>query len=176
MDFEKPGQMDSVNLAKIEKMIFVIRGQKVMLDSDLAELYEVETKVLNQAVRRNIDRFPADFMFELSPEEHDSLRSQTVTLKNARGKHRKYRPLVFTEQGVAMLSGVLTSSKAINMNIAIMRTFVKVRQLLFQESLSHRVTELEKGTDKIFKIVFARLDNLERNTPVLPHKRRKIGI
>jgi hypothetical protein len=168
--------MESINLAKIEKMIFVIRGQKVMLDSDLAVLYGVTTKVLNQAVRRNTARFPYDFMFELSSEEHDSLRSQFVTLKNRRGKHRKYVPFVFTEQGVAMLSGVLNSDRAIRVNIEIMRTFVKIRQLLLGESLSHRVTELEKGTDKVFRIVFARLDTLERNTPILPHKRRKIGI
>ncbi|MCK5615008.1 ORF6N domain-containing protein [Candidatus Pacearchaeota archaeon] len=91
----------------IEKKILLIRGQKVMLDRDLAELYDVETKVLNQAVKRNIDRFPGDFMFQLTSEEYDSLRSQNVTLK--RGQHRKYLPYVFTENGVAMLSSVLKS-------------------------------------------------------------------
>ena len=128
------------------------------------------------AVRRNIKRFPSDFMFELTEEEADFLRYQFGTLKTGRGKHRKYLPFVFTEQGVAMLSGILNSDRAIEVNIAIMRTFVKLRQVLHQESLSARLTRLEKGTDKLFRAVFQRLDTLERNTPLLPLKRRKIGI
>jgi ORF6N domain len=168
--------MNSTDLAKIEKMIFIIREQKVMLDTDLAELYEVKTKDLNRAVKRNIMRFPDDFMFQLTLEEHDSLRFQFGTLETGRGKYRKYLPFVFTEQGVAMLSGVLNSPRAINVNIAIMRIFVKLRQFLIQESLSERVRELEKGTDKLFRIVFQRLDDLDHKTPALPPKRRKIGI
>jgi len=101
---------------RITRSIFVIRGQRVLLDADLAELYGVSTKVLNQAVRRNIDRFPADFMIQLSPEEAGSLRSQIVTLDAGRGRHRKYLPYAFTEQGVAMLSGVLHSPRAVAVN------------------------------------------------------------
>src|SRR3569833_683691 len=115
----------------IESRIFLIRGQKVLLDSDLAELYEVSTGALNQAVKRNRERFPEDFMFQLSrqeSEEVESLRSQTVILK--RGQHRKYLPYAFTEQGIAMLSSVLRSRRAVEVNIAIMRTFVRLRQLL----------------------------------------------
>ncbi len=147
-----------------------------MLDSDLAELYEVETSALNRAVRRHADRFPDDFMFELNRNEHNSLRCQIGILETGKGKHRKYPPLVFTEQGVAMLSGILNSERAVGVNIAIMRTFVKIRQILIEESLSHRVGEIEKGTDKLFRIVFERLNTLERNSPILPEKRKKIGI
>lgn len=113
--------------------IFIIREQKVMLDRDLAELYGVETKVLNQAVRRNMVRFPSDFMFELTQEEYDSLRSQIVTLKK-RGAHSKYLPNVFTEQGVAMLSSVLRSKQAILVNIQIMRIFTRIRQMIIDNT------------------------------------------
>jgi ORF6N domain len=121
----------SVELVRaVESKIRFTRGEKVMLDEDLASLYGVEVKVLNQAVRRNIDRFPEDFMFQLSAEEWDSLRSQSVTLEVGRGKFRKYTPYVFTEQGVAMLSSVLNSKQAIAVNIEIMRTFVKLRRIM----------------------------------------------
>lgn len=132
-------------IQSIQNRIYEIRGERVMLDKDLAFLYEVETKVLNQAVKRNIKRFPADFMFQLTKSEFDSiksqvelvetsnsLRSQFVTL-NTRGKHAKYLTYAFTEQGVAMLSGILNSDKAINMNIAIMRAFVEIRKLTLQQ-------------------------------------------
>ena len=168
--------MSTLNIASIEGMIFVVRGQKVMLDENLAALYEVETKSLNRAVRRNIERFPEDFMFQLTADEHEVLRYQIGTLKSGRGAHRKYTPLVFTEQGVAMLSGVLNSERAIRVNVAIMRIFVKIRRILLEESLSHRITELEKGSDKLFRIVFERLDDLEMTAPILPNKRRKIGV
>jgi hypothetical protein len=101
-----------------------------MLDTDLADLYQVPTKVLNQAVRRNKDRFPADFMFQLTADEFSALRSQIVTLDTGRGQHRKYLPYAFTEQGVAMLSSVLRSKQAVNVNIEIMRAFVRLRELL----------------------------------------------
>jgi len=128
-----------------------------MLDRDLADLYEIETKSLNLAVRRNIKRFPPDFMFQLTKEEYDSLRfqietletnnplrSQIATLKTGRGQHSKYLPYAFTEQGVAMLSGVLNSDKAINMNIAIMRAFVEIRKiLLMQNDLKEQLRELK---------------------------------
>jgi hypothetical protein len=169
--------MNSIDTTQIEGMIYLIRGQKVMLDSDLAGLYEVETKTFNRAVRRHSERFPPDFMFELTLEEYHSLRYQIGTLENAgRGKHRKYTPLVFTEQGVAMLSGILNSDRAVNVNIAVIRTFVKLRQLILQESLSDRLTKLEKGTDQMFRIIFQRLDVMEKTTPALPNRRRKIGI
>lgn len=117
-------------IEEIRNRIYEIRGRQVMLDKDLAELYGVEVKVLNQSVKRNAKRFPSDFMFQLSKDEFDSLRSQIVTLKNGRGGHSKYLPYAFTEQGVAMLSSVLRSDTAIEVNIRIMRTFVAVRQYL----------------------------------------------
>ena len=107
---------DIIPAEMIEKKIYLIRGQKVMLDRDLAELYGVETRVLNQAVKRNVTRFPTDFMFLLSKEEEEALRSHVVTLKKGRGQHRKYPTSVFTEQGVAMLSSVLNSERAVQVN------------------------------------------------------------
>ena len=136
---------DSSNLVPIEliqKKIKVIRGEKVMIDHDHAALYGVETKQLKRAVRRNVDRFPSDFMFELTREEYNSLRSQFGTLK--RGAHSKYLPMVFTEQGVAMLSSVLNSDRAIEVNIAIMRAFVQLRKMIASnEELAGKVEELE---------------------------------
>ena len=108
--------------------ILVIRGHRVLLDSDLAALYQVETKALTRAVRRNAERFPGDFMFQLAAEESGSLRSQFGALKTGRGKHRKYAPYVFTEQGVAMLSSVLNSERAVQVNVEIMRAFVRLRE------------------------------------------------
>ena len=135
-------------IEEIRTRIHVIRGRQVMLDKDLAELYGVETKVLNQAVKRNIERFPDDFMFQLNKDEWEFLRSQIVTIKNGRGEHVKYLPFAFTEQGVAMLSGVLRSPIAIQVNIRIMRAFVAVRQYLAiqkQENgeLEARIKQLE---------------------------------
>jgi hypothetical protein len=127
----------------IENKIFEIRGKQVMLDTDLAEMYGTETRVLKQAVKRNIERFPDDFMFELTWSEYDSLRSQFVTLKNeGRGRHSKYLPYVFTQEGVAMLSGVLRSPVAVQVNINIMRAFVAVRNYLLNESPSRKIEEL----------------------------------
>jgi len=135
-------------IRSIQNRIYELRGERVMLDRDLAALYEIETKALNLAVKRNKKRFPKDFMFQLTKEEFEDLRFQietleksdrrlrlqTETLKRGRGQHTKYLPYVFTEQGVAMLSGILNSDKAINMNIAIMRAFVEVRRVLLQQS------------------------------------------
>ena len=140
----------------IEKKIYLIRGQRVMFDSDLAQLYGVETKVLNQAVKRNLKRFPGDFMFRLTKEEFEnlrsqivasSLRSQIVTLKPDRGRHRIYLPYAFTEQGVAMLSSVLNSNRAIKVNIAIMRVFVNIRRLVSANRII--LTELNQLEDKV---------------------------
>lgn len=144
---------------RIERKIFLIRGKKVMFDSDLAGLYGVETKVLNQAVKRNKKRFPPDFMFQLSKEELEIwefqfLRSQNVTSKDGRGG-RRYIPLVFTEQGVAMLSSVLNSDLAIQVNIQIIRTFTKLREIIVSNrDLKIKIEQLEKKYDKKFKIVF----------------------
>lgn len=124
-------------LEEIRNRIYEIRGRQVMLDKDLAELYGVEVKNLNKAVGRNIDRFPDDFMFRLTKEEYDSLRFQNGTIKSGRGEHSKYLPYVFTEQGVAMLSGVLRSPIAVQVNIRIMRTFVAVRQYLSSASCNN---------------------------------------
>ena len=142
---------------QIERKIYLIRGHKVMLDSDLAELYEVPTKVFNQAVRRNIERFPEDFMFKLSWEETEEFsRSQIVTLKQ--GQNIKYRPHVFTEQGVAMLSSVLHSKRAMQVSIAIMRAFVKLRQILAtHRELAQKLAELERklqGQDNQIQSIF----------------------
>ena len=137
----------------IEKKIFFIQSQKVMLDRDLAELYGVTTGNLNKAVSRNIKRFPEDFMFVLTKEEQESLRFQFGSLK--RGEHSKYRVRAFTQEGIAMLSGVLRSDRAIEVNIAIMRAFVKLREMLASnKELSKKFEEMEKKYDEQFKIVF----------------------
>jgi len=148
-----------------------------MLDSDLAKLYGVETKSLNRQVKRNLKRFPGDFMFELSKEEHENLRYQIGTSSSEYGG-RRYQPLVFTENGVAMLSSVLKSDHAVMVNISIMRIFTKLRSFhLLENNLVNEIDKLKNDTNKIFKIVFERLDDLEDlSTPRLPDKRRKIGI
>ncbi len=157
----------------IEGKIFLIRGKKVMLDRDLAVLYGVETKVINQAVKRNSQRFPEDFMFQLSTEETQQfLRSQFVTLK--RGQHYKYLPYVFTENGVAMLSSVLNTERAIQVNIQIMRTFTRLREIIAtHKDLARRLDDLEKKYDSQFKVVFDALRALMA-PPVKP--KRKIGF
>jgi hypothetical protein len=169
----------------IARVILFIRGQKVILDGDLAELYGVEIKALNQAVKRNMGRFPADFMFQLTAEEtavmkrhqvtSPGLRSQSVTLKARRGRHRKYLPYVFTEQGVAMLSSVLRSSRAIQVNIEIMRTFVHLRRMLVSHTeLAGKLAALERKYDAQFKVVFDAIRELM--TPPVPKKKRPIGF
>lgn len=157
-----------VPLEKIERLIFVIRGQRVMLDADLAELYGVETKVLNRAFARNRERFPADFTFQLTEAEFEVLRCQFGT---SRWGGRRYRPYAFTEQGVAMLSGVLHSRRAIQVNVAIMRTFVRLRQMLASNArLAQKLEELEQKYDHQFKIVFDAIRELM--TQPQPKKRR----
>lgn len=145
-------------IRSIQNRIYEIRGERVMLDFDLAALYDVPTKVLNQSVKRNIARFPKDFMFQLTVEDYESIRfqvetlegsnssrSQIVTLKTGRGHNRKYMPYAFTEQGIAMLSGILSSDKAIQMNIAIMRAFVEIRRILLKENdLKEQLKELKE--------------------------------
>lgn len=162
---------------KIKNMIYFIRDQKVMLDSDLANLYNVETKRLNEQVKRNLKRFPSDFMFQLTINEFEFLKSQIATSKEGRGGKQKL-PYVFTENGVAMLSGILNSDRAINVNISIMRIFTKLRSFHALESnLANEVKDLKEDSNKLFKIVFERLDSIEVDlTPKLPNQRKKIGI
>src|SRR5215471_2669141 len=144
-----------VPFERVERAILLIRGHKVLLDADLAGLYGVAVKALNQAVARNVARFPRDFMFQLSEAEANSLRSQTVTLKAGRGQHRKYLPYAFTEQGVAMLSSVLRSPRAVQVNIEIMRAFVRLRQMLQANTeLARKLNALEKKYDAQFRVVF----------------------
>ena len=158
----------------VEQRIRLLRGQKVILDRDLAELYEVDAKVLNQAVKRNLDRFPEDFMFQLTAEESARLRSQIVTLKPGRGQHRKYLPYAFTEQGVAMLSSVLRSKRAVMVNVEIMRAFVRLRQMLGAHAdLARKLAALERKYDSQFKAVFDAIRELM--TPP-PAKKRSIGF
>ena len=157
-----------------EAAIRRIRGQNVMLDADLAVLYAVGVKVLNQAVGRNAERFPPDFMFQLTSRERDSLRSQIVTLKNRRGQHRKYLPFAFTEQGVAMLSRVLRSPRAIAVNIQIMRAFVHLRRMLGSNAdLARQLDALEQNYDGQFKVVFEGIRELMAPPNI---QRRKIGF
>jgi hypothetical protein len=158
----------------IERKNYLIRDHKVMLDSDLAELYGVETKRINEQVRRNPKRFPDDFMFQLTEEEAESLRSHFATLKSGRGKHRKYLPYAFTEQGVAMLSSVLNSDRAIDVNVQIMRTFVKLREMLStHKDLARKLADMEKKYDTQFKVVFDAIRQLMK--PDEP-KKKPIGF
>jgi phage regulator Rha-like protein len=143
------GSAAVVPVEHITQSILVLRGQRVLLDAELAALYGVEIRVLVQAVKRNLARFPEDFMFQLSTAEWTALRSQFVTLKAGRGQHRKYLPYAFTEQGVAMLSSVLRSERAIAVNIQIMRAFVRMRELLASNrELARRLDELEARLEK----------------------------
>ena len=166
----------TVSVQLIERRIYLIRGQKVMIDEDLAELYGVTTKQLNQQVSRNQKRFPKDFMFRLTKEEAAALRSQFVTSKTGRGG-RRYLPYVFTEQGVAMLSTVLNSERAIEVNIAIMRTFVKLRQMLeANEELNRKFAAVIRKLsthDKYFRVVF---DELKKLTQEPTPARKQIGF
>ncbi len=162
----------------IQQKIYEIRGQKVMLDFDLAELYETETRILNQAVKRNLARFPGDFMFQLTEKELTNNSSQFVMSSS---KHRgvKYLPYAFTEQGVAMLSGVLKSEKAINVNIAIMRAFVFIRQYaLTHKDLTDKLKEIETKYDKQFRDVYEALNFLinKEQQQTEPSSRKRIGF
>ena len=151
---------------RIEKFIYLIRGHKVMFDVHLADLYEVETGAINRAMKRNQERFPEDFSFQLNPEEYESLRCQIGTLKKGRGKHRKYLPFVFTEQGVAMLSSVLKSKRAIMVNVQIMRTFVALREMLISnKELTRKLQNLEKKYNHQFKVVFDAIKQLMEPPP-----------
>jgi hypothetical protein len=157
---------------RIEESIYLVRSEKVILDQDLAALYGVTTGALVQAVKRNLDRFPADFMFQLSNDEFANLRSQIVT---SSWGGRRTAPYAFTEQGIAMLSGVLKGERAAAVNVEIMRTFVRLRRLLMsQDEMARKLTLLERRYDQQFKIVFDAIRRLM--APEAPPKRRRIGF
>ena len=162
-----------MHLERIERAIVRLRGHNVMLDADLAALYGVETRELLQAVRRNIDRFPPDFMFRLSSGDVDALRSQFVISKAGRGG-RRAAPFAFTEEGVAMLSSVLRSARAVRVNIAIMRAFVRLRQMLRSNAdLARKLESLERKYDGEFDVVFQAIRELMAPPPA---SRKRIGF
>jgi hypothetical protein len=166
------------SVEQIESRIFVIRGQKVMLDADLAELYGVEIRALNQAVKRNLERFPDDFMFQLAVDEYDSLRSQFATLKRGRGQHRKYMPYAFTEHGALMLGNVLKSGRAAEVSLMVVRAFVHLRELVStHKDLSHKLDQLERKVGAHDRAI-AELINAIRQlmTPLDLKKNRPIGF
>lgn len=161
-----------IPVERIERAIVVVRFQKVMLASDLAGLYGIDVKVLNQAVKRNLNRFPSDFMFQLTEGEFQLLRSQIVTLEAGRGKYTKYMPYAFTEQGVAMLSSVLRSPRAVQVNIEIMRAFVSLRRMLAtNEDLRRKLLAMERKYDGQFRVVFEAIREL-MEPPEDPPKKR----
>jgi len=163
-------------LAQVAQHIHSVRGQNVMLDSELAELYEVETYLLNRAVQRNKERFPEDFMFQLTAEETKSLRFQFGISNTGRGG-RRYLPYVFTEQGVAMLSSALRSERAVQVNIAIMRAFVNLRGLLTQDSdLARRILHLEEKYDRQFAAVFDAIRQMIEAPPAEEAPERRMGF
>jgi len=188
---EENKDVSTVSVESISESIFLLRGQKVMLDFSLAELYGVQTKTLNQAVRRNLDRFPGDFMFQLNKREVEALRSQIVTLKGSgvvdsrsqivtlkHGHNIKYLPYVFTEQGVAMLSSVLRSPKAIAVNIEIMRTFVRMRKFAFSnEELARKIDDLDRQVSKHDNAIAEIIEAIRQLiAPPSPNGKRPIGF
>ena len=161
----------------IEKKILLIRGQKVMLDADLADLYGVETFNLNKAVKRNIDRFPMDFMFQITKEEMESLRFQFGISKITGRGGRRYLPYAFTEQGIAMLSSVLNSNRAVHVNIAIMRAFVKLRELLIShKDLAHKLDQLESKIERHDKEISSIFEAIRQLMAPPESPKRKIGF
>jgi|JI10StandDraft_1071094.scaffolds.fasta_scaffold370074_1 hypothetical protein len=176
-----------MQLLQVHNKIYEIRGIKVMLDFDLAGLYDVETKVLNQSVKRNIKRFPPDFMFQLTKDEFESLKSQFVTSNKLNSLHietssekrggNRRLPYAFTEQGLAMLSGILNSEKAINVNIAIMRAFVYLKQFaLTNKELTDKLKKLESKTNKKFKDVYDALDYLLQKDKLESEQKTRVRI
>jgi hypothetical protein len=180
---------DLLPLEAITQRILVLRAQKVLLDTDLAALYGVTTKRFNEQVKRNLERFPADFMFQLNEAESASLRSQFATLKTGRGQHRKYLPYVFTEHGAIMASMILNSPRATEVSVYVVRAFVKLREMIVSnKDLAHRLDELESKAD----LIEVKHDNFEHNTrvqlkqvfeairelstPPEPAKKRSIGF
>lgn len=167
-----------VAVVGIESKILLIRDQKVMLDSDLAELYGVEIRRLNEQVRRNIERFPEDFMFQLTAEEYESLRSQFATLKTGRGQHRKYLPYAFTEHGALMLGNVLKSEQAVEMSLMVVRAFVHMRELVAgNKELAQKLNQLERKVGAHDKAIAEIINAIRQLTaPEGPKKKRPIGF
>jgi phage regulator Rha-like protein len=181
MSVPRTPRTHALRVEDVSRAIFVLRGHKVLLDNELAALYGVSAKRFNEQVRRNRNRFPADFMFQLTTEESRSLRSQFATLKSGRGQHRKYLPYAFTEQGVAMLSSVLRSARAIAVNIQIMRAFVRMRELLISNrELAEKLVQLEARLEKKLashdEAIAAILSAIRELMNPTPPKRRGIGF
>jgi hypothetical protein len=181
MNGSRSSRTVTVPVEGVSRAILVLRGHKVLLDTQLAALYGVSTKRFNEQVRRNRRRFPADFMFQLTAEESRALRSQFATLKRGRGQHRKYLPYAFTEQGVAMLSSVLRSARAIAVNIQIMRAFVCMRELLISNrELAQKLNQLEARLEKKLtshdEAIAAILSAIRELMNPAPPKRRGIGF
>ncbi|HZC81531.1 MAG TPA: ORF6N domain-containing protein [Nitrospiraceae bacterium] len=165
---------DLIPTERIEQVILLVRGQKVILDDDLSRLYGVTTKRLNEQIKRNLKRFPVDFMFKLNLQEVRDLRSQNATLKSGRGQHRKYLPYAFTEHGAIMAANVLNSQRAIEVSVYVVRAFVKLREMIASnKELAKRLDELEKKYDSQFKVVFDAIRELMTPTD---HKPRRIGF
>lgn len=164
---------------QIEPLIVTVRDQNILLDTDLAAMYGTTTKVLNQAVKRNLNRFPGDFLFQLTDDEWESLRSQSVTLKRGRGQHRKYRPYAFTEHGAIMAASVLNTPRAVDVSVFVVRAFIRLREFALQHrELARKLTELERkvgGHDDAIKRIVATIREL-MNPPEPPRKRGKIGF
>jgi phage regulator Rha-like protein len=181
MSVPKTPRTPAVRVEDVSRAILVLRGHKVLLDTELAALYGVSAKRFNEQVRRNRNRFPADFMFQLTADESRALRSQFATLKSGRGQHRKYLPYAFTEQGVSMLSSVLRSARAIAVNIQIMRAFVRMRELLISnrelaEKLDQLEARLEKKLASHDKAIAAILSAIRELMNPTPPRRRGIGF
>jgi len=171
--------MNEITVNNIESRIYLIRGQKVMIDSDLAELYGVPTKALNQAVKRNSERFPEDFMFKPNSRELSELRSQIVTAEElSNWKFNQFNPSLFTANGISMLSGVINSDRAIKVHIAIMRTFTNLKNIVVMEAeLKKELKTMKDDTGKLFEIVYERLEDIENFlVPKIDPKRKKIGL
>jgi hypothetical protein len=179
-----PRKKSAILPQPIESLIHVIRGQKVMVDADLARLYEVPTKAFNQAVRRNIERFPEDFAFQLSKAELEHWRSQVVTSNPSANMGLRRPPFVFTQEGVAMLSSVLRSDRAVQMSIAIVRTFVRMRELMeSSRDIAARVEKLERAHDRTASVIEVLVDDIDRIAREVkdikalpPTKKRRIGF
>ena len=174
----KKPEVALIPLESVERQILLIRKQRVMLDADLAALYGVPTRILNQAVKRNIERFPEDFMFQLSAEEAASLRSQIVTLKTGRGQHSKYLPYAFTEHGAIMAASVLNSPRAVQMSVFVVRAFIRLRDLLADnKALSVKLAEHEKKLIRHDRQIVRIVDAIKQLTPVQPAKKKpQIGF
>jgi hypothetical protein len=166
-----------VVIEPVERRIYIIRGHRAMLDFDLASLYRVPAKVLNQAVKRNLDRFPEDFMFRLTNQEASSLRSQFVTLEKGRGRYPKYAPFAFTEHGVAMLSSVLRSKRAVQVNILIVRAFIRIREMLAtHKALAARMERFESTQKRHASVINILAEEIQEMKRLPEPPKRRIGF